>query len=179
MVMLLPLLANADPGDPELKAIHGEIYDYVSGDRTPANLQYYFALAALNVIRSQCNDSNAYPQLTPQYALIFSDECYTRVTGRGTFYTMSFLVPSAIPQNEDGSYGSFEDNGWTGDENGDGDDVYVTISSSESIKSPALNSTDHSHNTPKGSNVTTTMPSIVIPRSQDPSGYANDFKFVG
>ena len=92
---------------------------------------------------------------------------------------MSFLVPSAIPQNEDGSYGSFEDNWWTGDEYGDGDSVYVTISSSESIKLPHLNSTDDSNSIPNGSNVTTTMPSIVVPSSQDPTGYANDFKFVG
>ena len=65
------------------------------------DIEHELALAAINFIRAQCNDSNSFPPISADDSTIYDDEC-TKLTISGQqVITLSFDVPAARDSIDD------------------------------------------------------------------------------
>jgi cathepsin B len=125
------------------------------GNRISGDIEFEFALAAINVVRAQCNDTNNFPPLTADNVTIYDDECTRQTIAGQQVITLSFDVPAA----RDSAY--------------DVDTIYVMISNTAPI--------DDVNSSALGNNATTPVKDvgITVSAEKDPTGTANDFRLLG
>ena len=92
-VTLLSQLAHALPGSDEVYQVYQDFYDQ-DGKWVPADIEFYFGVAAINTIRRQCNDSYNFPPIIDDDVEIYPEECRKRVGEEGSLITLSFDVPA-------------------------------------------------------------------------------------